>query len=71
MERIFVDREWCKDYVLLALNSIDNSANKEMTIQEFINEVETMFDIYTDDTQIKNIRKKLIKKFAKRRITFV
>lgn len=71
MERIFINREWCIDYVLLALNCIENSANKEMTIEEFIKEIETMFDIYTDDTQIKNIKKKLIKKFAKRRVKLV
>ena len=32
MERIFIDREWCIAYVVLALDSIYNSANKERTL---------------------------------------
>lgn len=32
MERIFIDREWCISYVLLALNNIENSANRERMV---------------------------------------
>ena len=68
MERIFIDREWCFSYVLLAIHSIKNSANKERSVEDFLKEIEVMFDIYTDDIELKKIRKKLTKKYAKERI---
>lgn len=68
MDRIFIDREWCFTYVLLAFDSIENSANKERTIKDFMKEIEVMFDIYTDDIEIRKIKKKLIKKLGKRKI---
>lgn len=68
MERIFINRDWCVDYVLLAIDSIDNSANKERTVRDLIKEIEVMFDIYTDDIELKKIRKKLIKKLGRRKI---
>lgn len=71
MERIFIDSEWCVAYVLLAFDSIQNSANKERTIDDFINEIEVMFNFYTDDIQIKKIKKKLMKKFSKRKIAII
>ena len=33
MERIYINRECCVAYVVLALNSIYHSANKERTIE--------------------------------------
>lgn len=71
MERIFIDSEWCVAYVLLAFDSIQNSANKEITIEDFIKEIEVMMDIYIDDVQNKNIKKKLMKKFSKRKIAII
>ena len=68
MERIFIDREWCAVYVLLALESIENSANKERSINDFIKEINVMFDIYKDDLEMKNIKKKLSEKFKNRKI---
>ena len=71
MERIFINRDWCVDYVLLAIDSIDNSANKERTVKDLIKEIEVMFDIYTDDIELKKINKKLIKKLGKRKILLI
>lgn len=48
MERIFIDREWCIAYVVLALDSIYNSANKERTLNDFIEEIKTMFNVHQD-----------------------
>lgn len=68
MDRIFIDREWCLAYVLLAFDSIENSANKERTINDFLEEIETMFNIYTDDIEIKKIKKKLMKALGDKKI---
>ena len=68
MERIFIDREWCINYILLALNNIENSANKERTIEELIEEIRTMFDIYTDEAKIKQIEKEVLKRMGKKKI---
>ena len=68
MERIFIDREWCISYILLALNNIEDSANRERTVKEFIEEIRTMFDIYTDEAKIKQIEKEILKKIGKKKI---
>lgn len=68
MERIFIDREWCIIYILLAFNNIEKSANNERTIEDFFKEIKVMFDIYTDDIEMRKIKKKLMKKFEKRKI---
>ena len=71
MERIFIDREWCINYILLALNNIENSANKERTIEELIEEIRTMFDIYTDETKIKQTEKEILKKMKKKKVVIL
>lgn len=71
MERIFIDRDWCISYTLLALDSIDNSANKERSIEEFIKEIEVMFKIYTDDIEMKKINKRLMKKLENKKILVI
>ena len=55
MERIFIDREWCIAYIVLALDSILNSANKERTLNDLIEEIRTMFSIHTDENQINKL----------------
>ena len=37
-------------------------------IKDFVKEIEVMFDIYTDEIEIRKIKKKLIKKLGKRKI---
>ena len=71
MERVFIDREWCITYVLLAFESIENSANKERTMKDIIEEIEVMFDIYTDDIEMKKIKNRLIKSLGKRKILLI
>mgnify|MGYP006864525391 CR=1 FL=1 len=63
MERIFIERENSIAYAVLAINSIYNSANKERNIDDFIEEIKTMFNIYESPNQLKSQmknRKKLI-----------
>ena len=71
MERNFIDREWCISYVLLALNNIENSANRERTVKGFIEEIRTMFDIYTDETKIKQTEKEILKKMKKKKVVIL
>lgn len=68
MEKIFIEREWCINYILLALNNIEHSANKERTINELIEEIRNLFDIYTDETKIKQTEEKILKEIGKRKI---
>ncbi len=71
MERIFIDREWCINYVLLALNDIENSENKETTVKEFIDTIRKKFKTYTDETKIKQTEKEILKKIGKKKILFL
>lgn len=62
MERVFIDREWCIAYVILALNSIYHSANKERTINDFVEEIETMFDVHQNETVLMNLKRSILLK---------
>ena len=68
MERIFIDREWCINCVLLTLKDIEDSKNKEKTINEFITEIRKKFDVYEDEIRIKQIEKEVLKKIGKKRV---
>lgn len=71
MERIFIDKNWLITYILLAFESIENSANQERTIEDFLEEIQVMSNIYTNDVEIKKINKKLNKKFRKRKVAII
>lgn len=71
MERKFIDSNWCVTYVLLAFDSMQNSETKNLTIEEFINKIEGMFNNYTDDIEMRGIKKKLRKRLSKMKITIV
>ena len=66
MERIFIDREWCIAYVLIAIYNVENSANKERKIMDFIDEIKSASKIYTNDIEIKRISNKLMKSLKKK-----
>lgn len=69
MERIFIERENSIAYAVLAINSIYNSANKERNIDDFIEEIKTMFNIYESPSQLKTQMKNIMKKRKKLIIT--
>ncbi|MCI9038430.1 MAG: hypothetical protein HFJ29_00885 [Clostridia bacterium] len=71
MERIFIDREWCINYVLLAFDNVDNSTNKERTIQEFLEEIRNLFNAYTDETKMIQTEKEILKRIGKKKITCI
>ena len=52
MEKIFIDRENGIAYTVLAIYSIYHSANKERTINEFVDEIRTMFDVHNNQEQL-------------------
>ena len=69
MERIFIERENSIAYAVLAINSIYNSANKERNIDDFIEEIKTMFNIYESPNQLKSQMKNIMKNRKKLIIT--
>lgn len=69
MERIFIDRENSIAYAVLAIDSIYNSANRERTINDFVEEIKTMFDVHQDQDQLMKIMKNLMNKKTKLMIT--
>ncbi len=48
MEKIFIDEKSCVAYAIMAIHTICHSANKERTIEEFAEEIKTMFKVYED-----------------------
>lgn len=69
MERIFVERENIIAYAVLAIDSIYHSANRERTIDDFIEEIKTMFDVHEDQEQLIKLMKNIINKKEKLIIT--
>ena len=64
MERVFIDRDYAIAYVVMAIDSIWNSANKERSIEDFIEEIKTMTEIYTDEN---NLLKLMEEKLSQKR----
>lgn len=62
MERIYINRDCCIAYVLLAIHTISNSANKEIRINEFTKEIMTMFELYTDEIELKKKTDEILSK---------
>ena len=69
MERIFIDRDYAIAYVVMAIDSIWNSANKERSIEDFIEEIKTMTEIYKDETVLLNLKEDKILEDFKIKIT--
>lgn len=69
MERIFVERENIIAYAVLAIDSIYHSVNRERTIDDFIEEIKTMFDVHEDQEQLIKLMKNIINKKEKLIIT--
>lgn len=69
MERIFIERENILAYAVLAIDSIYHSANRERTIDDFIEEIKTMFDVHEDQEQLIKLMKNIMNKKEKLIIT--
>jgi len=69
MERIFVERENIIAYAVLAIDSIYHSANRERTIDDFIEEIKTMFDVHEDQDLLIKLMKNIMDKKEKLIIT--
>ena len=46
--------------MVLALDSIYNSANKERTLNDFIEEIKTMFNVHQDETILLKIAEEIM-----------
>lgn len=68
MERIYINRECYVAYTIMALHSILHSANKERTIEDFIAEIRSAFEIYTDEIKLLNVANKILEEEGKNKI---
>ena len=64
MERVFIDRDYAIAYVVMAIDSIWNSANKERTMEDFIEEIKTMTEVHADEN---NLLKLMEEKLSQKR----
>lgn len=64
MERVFIDRDYAIAYVVMAIDSIWNSANKERSIEDFIEEIKTMTEVHADEN---NLLKLMEEKLSQKR----
>ena len=69
MERIYINRECCIGYIVMAFHSIFHSANKERTVEDVIEEIRTMFEVYKDENMLLKLMKDILIKEGKNKIT--
>lgn len=60
MERVFIDRDYAIAYVVMAIDSIWNSANKERTMEDFIEEIKTMTEVHADEKMLIQLKENKI-----------
>ena len=70
MEKNCIDRDCCIAYTVMALHSIYNSGNREISIQEIIEEINIMFLIYEDKNKLLEDMNIVLKEESKNKITF-
>lgn len=68
MEKIYINRDCCIAYTVLALHHIYKSANKERTIKDIIEEIKTMFNVYEDEITLMNLMEEIIDKEGKYKV---
>ena len=66
MERIYINRECCIAYAVLALHTIFHSANKERTLEDVVSEISK---IYTDENRLIELMEDILKKEGKYKVT--
>ncbi len=69
MERIYINRECCIAYAVLALHTIFHSANKERTLEDVVSEITKMSKIYTDENRLIELMEDILKKEGKYKVT--
>ncbi len=60
MERVFIDRDYAIAYVVMAIDSIWNSANKERIMEDFIEEIKTMTEVHADEKMLIQLKENKI-----------
>lgn len=62
MERIYINRNCCLAYTVLAIHSIYHSANKKRTVNDIIEEIKTMFQVHDDETSLMKLMDEIVSK---------
>lgn len=62
-------KNYCVAYTILALSAIYHSANKERSIEDFIEEIKVMFNVYpTNEERLKQLTEYTLKKEGKNKV---
>ena len=61
MERVYINRDCCIAYTILALYTLYNSANREITLNSLADEIKTMTELYTDEIYLLERMDKILK----------
>ncbi len=69
MERVYINKECSIAYTVLALHTIFNSGNKEITIGDLVKEIKAMFEIYTNEERVMKRMDEILKVEGKNKIT--
>lgn len=69
MESVYIKKESSIAYTILALHTIFNSGNKEITLEDLVKEIKAMFEIYTNEERVMKRMDEILKLEGKNKIT--
>lgn len=71
MERIYINRDCCVAYTVLALHTIKKTANNGIELNDFIKEIKTMFEVYQDEIELMRKTHEILKEEGHKKIYFI
>lgn len=71
MERVYINRDCCIPYILLALHAIQKSANDGIKLKDFIKEIKTMFELYQDEIELMKKSHEILENEGHKKIYFI
>ena len=70
MEKVYINRDCCLGYIVLALHTFYKSATKEFKINDLVEEIKTMFIVYKDENELIQKMNKILDEEGDKRLTF-
>lgn len=68
MEKVDINKECSIAYTVLALHTIFNSGNREITVEDLVKEIRAMFEIYTNEERVMKRMDEILKLEGKNKI---
>ena len=68
MEKIYINRDCCIAYTIVALHNIFHGKNKESNLESIVLEIKELFESYTDENKLMELMENILEKEGKNKI---